>query len=125
MRVNERAAQIWPVMALAARNHQVLTYGIVGGLIGVPRQGTGQLLEPIQSYCILRDLPPLTALVVSTKSGLPGRGFIAAEDVPREQLRVFSHDWLEEHTPTPEELEAAVQELPSNGIPDARSVGRS
>jgi hypothetical protein len=30
MTVIERAAQIWPVLALAARNRQVLTYEIVG-----------------------------------------------------------------------------------------------
>src|SRR2546430_1637524 len=64
MKASERAAQLWAVLALAARNRQVLTYDLVAQLTGVARQGLGQLLEPIQSYCIVKNLPPLTALVV-------------------------------------------------------------
>jgi hypothetical protein len=119
MRASERAAQIWSVLALAASNRQVLTYDIVSKLTGVPRQGLGRLLEPIQSYCLLHKLPPLTILVVRSESGLPGSGFVAAEDIPRTQLRVFSFDWLERGAPSPEELEEAVQRLPSNAKPEA------
>ena len=115
MRANERATQIWSVLALAAYNHQVLTYDIVSKLIGVPARGLGQLLEPIQSYCLLHRIPPLSILVVSGTTGMPGVGFVAAQDIPREQLRVFSHDWLSESPPTPEQLQDAVQQLPSNG----------
>jgi hypothetical protein len=71
MTAYERAAQIWSVLALAARNRQVLTYSIVGNLIGVPARGLGHLLEPIQSYCLLNRLPPLTILVVSEEDGMP------------------------------------------------------
>lgn len=119
MRTHERAAQIWSVLALAARNRQVLTYDIVGRLIGVPRQGLGRLLEPIQSYCLLRGLPPLTILVVSGETGLPSTGFIATQDVPKNQLNVFSHDWLSERAPTPEDFADAVARNPSNGDPGA------
>jgi hypothetical protein len=114
----ERAAQIWSLLCLAATNRQVLTYELVGQLIGVPHFGLSGLLEPIQSYCILNNLPPLTALVVNN-SGMPGAGFIAAADVPAAQQQVFQHDWLEEHTPTPAELLAAAQQHPSCGIPEA------
>ena len=51
MAIYESAAQIWAVLALDARNRQILTYDIVGKLIGVPRQALGPMLEPIQSYC--------------------------------------------------------------------------
>ena len=74
----ERAAQMWSVLALAARNRQVLTYGMLAQLTGVPRMGLANCLDPIQSYCLLRSLAPLTALVVGENSGRPGRGFIAA-----------------------------------------------
>src|SRR5918994_1964839 len=39
MTTYERAHQIWSVLAWAARNRQVITYDILGRLIGVPRQG--------------------------------------------------------------------------------------
>jgi hypothetical protein len=115
MTIPERAAQIWAVLALAARNRQVLTYDIVSNLVGIPRQGLGKPLEPIQSYCLLKKLPPLTILVVSEDTGLPSSGFTAAEDIPKTQLGVFKHDWLKGGPPTPEQLEQAVKELPSNG----------
>lgn len=92
MRADERASQIWSVLALAARNRQILTYGIVSALIGVPKQGLGQLLEPIQSYCLVHNLEPLTILVVQDGTGLPGVGFIAAQDIPATQSRVFAYD---------------------------------
>ena len=122
MRASERAVQIWSTLALAATNRQVLTYDILSRLTGVPRQGLGRLLEPIQSYCLLQQLPPLTILVVNT-SGLPGTGFTAAQDIPREQLRVFSHKWLEQAVPSPEQLAEAANKLPSNGAAGAAPDG--
>jgi len=41
MEANERAAQIWSVLAWAATSRQVLTYRILGKLIGVPARGLG------------------------------------------------------------------------------------
>jgi hypothetical protein len=85
MTKSERAAQIWPILALCASQRQTLSYDQLGRLIGVPRQGLGQLLEPIQSYCIIHRRPPLTVLVVSDVDGVPGSGFIGAQDVPSAQ----------------------------------------
>jgi hypothetical protein len=112
---SERAAQIWPLLMLCASQRRTLTYDILGRLIGVPRQGLGQLLEPIQSYCILHQLPPLTSLVVSDSSGLPGEGFIGASDVPAAQAKVFTRDWLLTPPPDSALLEVASSQLPSNG----------
>jgi hypothetical protein len=112
----ERAAQLWPLLSFAASNRQVLTYGTVGSLIGAPAVALGQMLEPIQSYCLLRKLPALTVLVVSKETGLPGLGFSAASDFGKALQRVFDHDWLKESTPNAAELEAAVRALPSNGV---------
>ena len=119
MRSTERAAQLWSVLALAARNRQTLTYDLAGRLIGVPRAGLGQLLEPVQSYCLLHELPPLTALVVSSETGLPGTGFTAAADVPRTQQRVFAYDWVAHGCPSPDAFAGAVQARPSNGVAGA------
>ena len=109
MKAEERAAQIWPVLALAAQNRQILTYRMVSKLIGVPLQGLGQLLEPIHSYCIHHKLPPLTVLVVKDGTGLPGSGFSAAEDIPAAQSEVFAHDWLGGGPPTPASLAKTVR----------------
>jgi hypothetical protein len=117
MTTTERAAQLWALLAFAAHNRQVLTYDIVGRLIGVPRQGLGRLLEPIQSYCLLHELPPLTILVVSETTGAPGTGFVAdTENIGLVQLRVFAFDWLNHTAPTAEDFERALQDRPSNGV---------
>jgi hypothetical protein len=118
MHSHERAAQIWPLLTYAASHRQTLTYELLGRLIGVPHFGLSQLLEPIQSYCLIRELPALTSLVVN-QTGRPALGFIAAQDVPVEHERVFVHPWLNQGPPTPEELLLAVRERPSCGIPEA------
>jgi len=112
MKVSERAAQIWSILALASKNRQVLTYDILSRLIGVPRPGLGQLLEPIQSYCLIKKLPPLTILVVSEFNGIPGEGFIAAKDIPMAQMEVFAFDWLAHGAPPPEDFENALSSRP-------------
>jgi hypothetical protein len=114
---SERASQIWAVLAFAAKNRQSLTYGILSKLIGVPTAGLGQLLEPIQSYCMIEGLPPLTILVVQQKSGLPGSGFTGAKatEYAKNQMLVFNFDWIEHRNPQPEKLEQAAQQQPSNG----------
>jgi hypothetical protein len=108
MRTHERAAQIWAVLALAAKNRQVLTYGLVSRLIGVPQPRLGQLLEPIQSYCLVNHLPPLTILVVSEQTGMPEAGFIAASDIPSTQQQVFAFDWIDRGAPPLDQLAEAV-----------------
>jgi len=96
-------------LALAARNRQVLTYDITARLTGVPRQGLGGFLAPIQSYCQRENLEPLTILIVSKENGLPGEGFIAAEDIPSTQMRVFEYDWIRHGAPSPQDLEEAYE----------------
>lgn len=116
MQVHQRAAQIWPLLTYAASHRQTLTYDILGKHIGVPRQGLGQLLEPIQSYCLINELPALTSIVVRD-SGIPGVGFIAAADVPAAQQRVFGFDWLEHRVPSEETLRQAAIDRPSKDEP--------
>jgi hypothetical protein len=116
MTVAERAWQVWSLLAFAARNRQTLTYELVGQLTGMATPGLGAVLEPIQSYCLLNGLPALSALVVNKSTGLPGTGFIAAEDLPKEFIRIFERDWLALGCPTPDMLADAVRRQPSNGI---------
>ncbi|MDB4909064.1 MAG: hypothetical protein JWO05_3848 [Gemmatimonadetes bacterium] len=113
MKIQERSAQVWPLLAFAAHNRQLLSYDLVSKLTGMPAVGLGAVLEPIQSYCLLKALPPLTVLVVNKGTGMPGAGFLAS-DVPRQTSSVFEHDWLAASPPSPEQLADAVRELPSN-----------
>lgn len=105
----QRAAQLWSVLALAARQQHVLSYEIAGKLTGLPERAIGDNLSPIQDYCLHKGYPALTALVVSEKTGLPSVGFIAAQNVLAEQTRVFVFDWLSRPTPTPKDFEAAAR----------------
>lgn len=100
----ERAQQLWAILVMAARNRQVLTYGIIEKATGLVRPSIGGMLSPIQNYCINKKLPPLTILVVSDKTGTPGDGFIAAADIPKTQQEVFAYDWLEYGCPQTPEL---------------------
>lgn len=100
----ERAQQLWSILVLAARNRQVLNYGIIEKATGLVRPSIGQMLSPIQNYCLNKDLPPLTILVVRDKSGIPGDGFIAAADIPQAQQHVFAYDWLKLGCPQTPEL---------------------
>ena len=107
MKDHERAAQVWSVLALAARNRQILTYEILSQLVGVPEQGFANILDHIQQYCMHRGLPPLTSIVVKKDTGLPGDGFIASQNIPKSHIDVFEHDWLTPRAPSPEDLEEA------------------
>jgi hypothetical protein len=116
MKREERASQLWSLLVFAAKNRQILTYGLVAKLIGAPTAALGGWLEPIQSYCLINGLPALTVLVVSESTGEPGAGFIGSGNVPQDQQRVFAFDWIERDPPSPEVLRKAVEERPSNGV---------
>jgi hypothetical protein len=108
----QRAQQLWSVLALAATNRQVLTYDIVAKLTGVIRPSIGDFLRPIQQYCTENQLPPLTVLAVSELTGLPGDGFIAAADIPAALIQVFSKNWLAVLAPSEAQLIEAYSRAP-------------
>jgi hypothetical protein len=112
----DQTACIWPLLVFAAKNRQVLTYDLLGRLIGVPKSDLGRLLEPIQSHCILKALPPLTSIVVRARTGMPGEGFIAADNLPQAQAETFLFDWLNYPVPSREDYREAVEKLPSLGL---------
>jgi len=112
----ERAAQIWSVLALAAHNRQVLTFNMIAKLTGVPSRGLEKCLEPIESYCLVHNLHPLTILVVNEKTGMPGVGYIAAHKIPGAQQEVFKFDWLAYGGPSPADFDSAISERPANGV---------
>jgi hypothetical protein len=119
MTQEERALQIWPLLTFAASLRMMLTYGRLSELIGAGPMSLGGWLEPIQSYCLVKGLPPLTVLVVRDSDGMLGSGFRRCEPsaVPEAQTRVFRHDWTAQ-PPKPEELARALADRPSNGVRD-------
>ncbi len=106
MSVSQRACQIWAVLAWAAKHRQSITYPELAQLIGVPTVALGQLLEPIHSYCSLKNLPYLTILVVQRDTGYPGLGFtgVLVEKYAEETAKVFLFDWLKYGNPGAKEF---------------------
>lgn len=111
MTVFQRAQQLWSILVIAAQCRRTLTYGMIAKAIGAPPVAVGGFLAPVQAYCMQRQLPALTSLVVDAESGVPGSGFIAAVDVPAAQANVFKFDWLEHGAPDADEFEQAVKAL--------------
>lgn len=89
------AGILWPVLTEAATRRKTLTYGEIAPLIDTNPLSVGNSLGPIQDYCMEGRLAPLTAIVVSAKSGMPGGGFIAwdVDDIGAAHEAVFPFDW--------------------------------
>lgn len=109
MTTYERAVQIYQVLIAAAHNRQLLTYDIVGKLIGVPRQGLAGHLEHVLRYCERNRLPALTSICVSTRTGLPSDGFTeripaTPEELQREREAVYAHGWYLDRPPSAADL---------------------
>ena len=111
----QRAQQLWSILVLAARNRQVLTYSIVGTACGVPPPSLGDFLRPVQQYCTENNLPPLTAIIVSEKSGVPGGGcLVDSQDLPRAYIAIFEKDWPTVTAPSAAQLADAYTRVPQH-----------
>ncbi len=102
-----RALQIWQILIGAARDRQILTYGMLANMLGYG--GAGVLAQPlghIMYYCQENDLPPLTILVVNKDTGLPGEGLTGA-DLNADRESVFRYDWHSIIPPSPEDFRIA------------------
>jgi hypothetical protein len=110
MNTYERAVQIYQVLISAAHHRQLLTYDIVGKLIGVPRQGLAPHLEHPLNYCVKNKLPALTSICVSAKTGQPSHGFtdrqpMTPETLHEEREAVYAHEWYRDLPLTAGQLE--------------------
>jgi hypothetical protein len=96
MTAEQRAMQMWSLLVVAARAQQLLSYKTVGQVTGLPPQSQAGFLGRVAMYCRKKNLPPLTAIVVSQESGLPG--YSGSEEkgleILQEQSRDFVFDWL-------------------------------
>jgi hypothetical protein len=107
----ERAAQFWAILVIAARGQMVLSYRMLERMTGLPAFAQAPVLKRIENYCEKSNFPRLTAIVVSQRTGVPGHlfpGFSAEQKDPeatadpdgqhairaqREQSRAFVCDW--------------------------------
>ena len=76
MKRTERAMQIWQILLGAAHNRQTVTYGQIADHLGLGGAGVlSQTLDLIHHYCVAKELPSITCLVVNQESGIPGSGY--------------------------------------------------
>ncbi len=101
----QRAAQYWPVLVLAARNRQLLTYGMMHDLTGMAMNGQGPILGLIVKYCKAHNLPKLTTIVVREETGLPADEVDEPREVCRKQAQVFAYPWRDGKAPSAEDFE--------------------
>jgi hypothetical protein len=107
-----RALQIYQVLVGLAWNRQTITYGDLskeqmggygtGGILAGP-------LNCIMAWCQENGLEPLTVLVVTDATGVPGDGLttVPLRDWPAAQQRVFNFNWFSLMPPSISELEDA------------------
>jgi hypothetical protein len=103
-----RALQCYLLLIGCARRRETMTYKQLRELLGYDRGAEhtmGDRLAPLHWWCQSNGLPALTSLVVNEETGLPGIGFYAAADVPREQQRVFAYEWHRLYPPEVQRLE--------------------
>jgi hypothetical protein len=107
MTTHEHALQIYQVLICAAHNRQILTYELLGKMIGVSHFSLGPHLEHILRYCKNNNLPPLTVLVVQKSGGKPGPGMTTSEDPNQDREKVYAHNWYAMQPLTVEMLQQA------------------
>ncbi len=107
--VESRVIQIWQVFVGLAYNRQTITYGKLSKLLDFKRAGTmGLFLDPIMKYCKLNGLPPLTVIVVSKDSGVPGEGLNTAENMDLGREQVYDYDWFNLYPPSEDDFAHAL-----------------
>ena len=105
--VEMRSLQIWTILVGAAHRRETLTYKLLANLLNYGGAGVlDRQLGRIMHWCSDRALPPLTALVVNSDTGLPGVGLTSPTDLHSEREVVFGFEWFDVIPPTIEELEA-------------------
>lgn len=104
----QRALQLWSVLALAAWTRTVLTYEEVANLTGLPND-CGNVLGHIHYYCVQNGLPLLPTLVISKHTGKPSTSQYNNVELTVEHRRCFAHDWMGQGVPSLADLESAYQ----------------
>lgn len=97
---SERAVQVWQVLVNAAFYRQTLTYTLLADRIGAESTELGTALGMISRYCALKQLPPLSVLVVRSDAGTPAADLSWTTDVDFAREAVYQMEWLKLKPPT-------------------------
>ena len=94
-------AKMWELLVDLAQRKRVRYYEEAARELDIAPINVGRVLEPIQSYCLARQKPPLTILIINKATGLPGGGFIAwdAARLPEGRKEVYAYPWREDGNP--------------------------
>lgn len=71
------AGRAWRILLTCAKDQNTITYKDLGNRLSIHWRLCRLFLDPIQTFCLEENLPPLTALVVNKDTSTPGGGFIA------------------------------------------------
>ena len=72
---SEIAAGAFQILAKISAESSTITYGELGKRIGIHHRPVPGALGVIWDWCDGREYPPLNALVVNKKTGMPGGAF--------------------------------------------------
>jgi len=97
---SERAVQVWQVLASAAFHRQTLTYTLLGDRIGADSGELAQALSMVARYCSMKQLPPLSVLVVRSDAGTPAAGLSWATDIDFAREAVYQLEWFKLKPPS-------------------------
>jgi hypothetical protein len=95
---NARARQAWPILVKrASEGEKPFSYGELCEPLGLHARSAQYFLGVIQEHCEKLKLPPLQALVVNKRTGLPGKGYYGSARSPKahtEALKlVYARNW--------------------------------
>ena len=100
-----KAVKTYLILVGMATRRVTINYEYIARQTGVANQDVGRLcLDPVYQFCQERNFPDLTAIVVSLKTGEPGKGHENREAFYRERERVYSFAWMDYAPPTVQEL---------------------
>jgi hypothetical protein len=97
---SERAVQIWQVLVGAAFHRQTLTYTLLAKRIGCEGGALAQPLGMVARYCSMKQLPPLSVLVVRADAGTPATGMTWTSDPDFAREAVYQLEWFKLKPPS-------------------------
>lgn len=114
----EQSHHIWNVLSALVlyRNRQTITYGELAETLGYPSKAGRTLsdaLGMISLYCLYNRLPPMSCIVVSQSTSMPGwEGMIPPDStLEDEQRKVWKTRWHLYRTPSPGTFRRVREEL--------------